>query len=170
MMNQSRKFVMFRFSHPSLQFHAQFLCDNFSNKFLETHQLKQSSLLVSCLGWIYLQTDKFFKASFLSVSHNSSVEIFLKFSSSKKESSFVRSRPTSSSGKKSSVHTQTGEADKNNRSRKTSSRIPSNERPGDSLSRENQLKLNEAFLTLADKGESPKVEKSDLKKVFTLLG
>ena len=124
-----------------------------------------------------------FKASFLSVSHNSSVEVFLKFSSSKKESSFVRSRPTSSSGKKSSVHTQTGEADKNNRSRKTSSRIHANEKPGDSndkketkfkyvttLSWENRLKLNEAFLTLAEKRESPKVEKSDLKKDFTLLG
>lgn len=91
----------------------------------------------------------------------------------------MRSRPTSSSGKKSSVHTQTGESDKNNSSQKPRSRVPSGD-PNEkketkfkyvtTLSRDNQLKLNEAFLMLAEEGESPKVEKSDLKKVFTLLG
>jgi len=103
---------------------------------------------------------------------------------SKRESSFVRSRPTTSSRNKSSVHTQTGESSELTSRHKPRSRDPTagtrktKEEQNKELkanyvttfSRENQLKLNEAFLVLAQSEESPKVEKSDLKKVFSLLG
>ena len=102
---------------------------------------------------------------------------------SENESSSVRSRPTSNSGRKSSVHTQTGDSGVGSSYQKSLSRDPSGANTKGAqgkkkqkanyvttLSRENQLKLNEAFLVLAETGENPRVEKSDVKKVFNLLG